>query len=244
MLRSLAILLSGVALAACTASTNSDAAMIVLQNMAPPITGICSFTPTIGQAGLSSGLWSIGSFSPYILNPLIQSRVTAVMGSELERTITLQGADVHVTVQSASVATSTGTTNPTITLSPTDSAFKALFAGTVAPNGGLTALGMNLLPTTILDEISQQTGASSSNSVHVTLLADIDIYGTMGGGRVDAVPFQYPVTVCNDCIVDVIGTCPVTGAVATGNPCNIFQDEPVDCCTESTGKITCPARSQ
>src|SRR6266700_2128957 len=103
MLRSLTILVPTLALAAgCVASSNSDSPMVVLQN-----TGImlgataCTFTGTAGQPGLAHGQISTASPLPYQLNPLIESRITATTGADLQRTIELQGADVHLSVASA-----------------------------------------------------------------------------------------------------------------------------------------------
>lgn len=247
MLRSLAILAPSVALLGCAAQTDSDGAMIVLQNTALPMGATaCQFTGAIGQPTISHGQISTASPSPYLLNPLIESRVTAVMGEELQKTILVQGADVHLSVPTVTVTNASNqTTTPTVTLSASDSAFQSLFSGSVMPNGGATNVGMDLIPTTVISSIVQQSGATSSDRLHAEVVAQINVYGSLGGATVKALPFQYAVTVCNDCVVNVLGMCPSAGTVRVGDPCNVYQDQPVDCCTEPTsGALTCPARTQ
>ncbi len=240
MLRSFTILAPLVALAGCPASDNSDASMVVLQN-----TGVasgattCTFTGITGQPSLSHGQISTASTAPYLLTPLIESRITATAGSELQRTILVEGADVHLSVPSASV----DATNTPITLSPANADFQTLFSGSVAPNNGTTNVTMNLIPLGAIAEILQQA-APGAGHLHAEVVAQVGVYGKLGGDRVEALPFQYAVTVCNDCVVNVIGMCPSAGTIRPGDPCNVFQDLPVDCCTETSGALTCPARAQ
>jgi hypothetical protein len=215
--------------------------MVVLQN-----TGLiqgataCTFTGVAGQPSISHGQISTDSSSPYLLNPLIESKITATTGSELQRTILIEGADVHLTVPSATVGTST----VPISLSAGNAAFQSLFSGSLAPNDGTTNVSMNLIPQAAIAEIVTQANPGTEH-LHAEVVAQVNVYGKLGGDRVEALPFQYAVTVCNDCVVNVIGTCPVTATSRLGNPCNVFQDLPVDCCTEpTTGNLTCPSRSQ
>jgi hypothetical protein len=247
MLRSLAIFVPAVALVGCVASNNSDAPMVVLQNtaLAAGIT-TCTFTGIAGQPALSHGEISTLSSTPYLLTPLIESRVTAVMGSELQHTILIEGADVHLSVPTATITSATGTnTTVPITLTGADQAFQSLFSGSIAPNDGTANATMNLIPSSTIASIVTQAKAGATDHLHAEVVGNITVYGQLGGDRVESLPFQYAVTVCNDCVVDVIGTCPITGTVRIGNPCNLFQDAPVDCCTEpTTGNLTCPARSQ
>jgi len=247
MLRSLAIFVPSLALLGCAATADSDGAMIVLQN-----TGLstgatdCTFTGMMGQPTISHGQINTASPSPYLLEPLIESRVTAVMGQELQKTILIEGADVHLTVPTVTVTNASNqTSTPTITLATNDQAFKSLFSGSIMPNGGITNVGVSLIPTTVITTILQQSGATASDRLHAEVVAEVNVYGSLGGDTVKALPFQYAVTVCNDCVVNNVGMCPATGTVRMGNACNYYQDLPVDCCTEPTsGALTCPARTQ
>jgi len=70
------------------------------------------------------------------------------------------------------------------------------------------------------------------------------MYGELGGGEVDALPFVYPVEICNDCNANVLpAACtnnmppPIMGG---GSPCNPYQDGYIDCCIGDTGQVICP----
>lgn len=247
MLRSLAIFVPSVALLGCVASSDSDGAMIVLQNTGLATGAIaCTFTGTAGQPTISHGQINTLSNSPYLLEPLIESRVTAVAGQELQKTILINGADVTLSVPTVTVTNSSNqTTTKTVTLSGSDAAFQSLFSGSIMPNGGITNVGVNLIPTSAIASIVSQAGAGATDKLHAEVVAQVSVYGMLGGDKVKALPFQYAVTVCNDCVINNIGMCPATGTVRVGNPCNYYQDLPVDCCTEPTsGALTCPARTQ
>jgi hypothetical protein len=52
------------------------------------------------------------------------------------------------------------------------------------------------------------------------------------------------VAVCNDCVVNVVGSCVLTPKAFVprrGNPCNPYQDGALDCCTNESGGLVCPA---
>jgi len=245
MLRSLAVLAPIAALTGCTASTNSDSPIVVLENTALPAgsTG-CTFSGVAGQPALSHGEISTASPSPYLLTPLLESQVTAVMGAELQRTIQIQGADVHLSVPTATLTSATGTSTPvSIALTGADGAFQSLFSGSLSPNDGTANVAFDLIPTSAINSIYMQAKPGATDHLHAEVVANVTVYGQLGGSRVDSVPFQYAVTVCNDCVINIVGACPFTGTPRTGNPCNLFQDIPVDCCTETTGELTCPART-
>jgi hypothetical protein len=227
MLRRLTILAPALALGACSANNGGDSAMIVLDNSAV-IAGAtaCTFTGDIAQPFTSHGIIFSGSPVPYILNPLIESRITAVTGQEATRTIEIQGADVSLTVA--------GTGAPTL---PQPS-FQVIASGFVAPNMGTTNLSLDVLPVADLTALDAALGTATGGSFEV--VASVKVHGLLGGDRVDAQPFQYGITVCNDCVVFDDGPCPLTiQTIRGGNVCNVFQDGNVDCC-EQGSTLVCP----
>jgi hypothetical protein len=243
-LRALATVAPALALVACAAQNNGDGGMIVLENTAL-VQGAtaCMFTGLAGQPSLSAGIISSASPVPYLMEPLIESKITAVTGTEAERTIVIEGADITLTVPSATIRKANGSSSSfTVTLDSSDSAFQSLFSGSVGPNEATANVGVNLIPVSVLASIQQQAqaaGLAAGDSMSAQVVASLKIYGELGGSRVDAVPFQYPVTVCNDCVVFDHGACPLTGQVRSGNPCNPYQDGVVDCC-ETGGALECP----
>jgi hypothetical protein len=216
-----------------------DEGMIILGNTALASgSTTCTFTGQLGQPYISSGQINTATNAGYLFNPLLQSNITAPMGSELIKTITLTGADVALTVESVTMSnidTNAPITPPTITLASADSAFQALFGGTLPPNEGTSNVSFPIIPLSAINSIYTQAAPTASEALNVTVEAHITVYGNLGGSRIDALPFDYPVTVCNDCVIDIAGNCPVMTAAAAGNPCNQYQDIDVECCLSPDG---------
>lgn len=223
-------------------ANQGDEGMTVINNTA--VSGSCTLSGDSSQPFKSHG--SIFALSPngYLLTPLIQSRVT--LGTELnadplQKTIFLRGADVSLTLKAVSIETNGqySVTQPESNIGQ----FSVLFAGSLPP-GGTVNVGFEVIPPSILRDVLSKSGVNLSTSdLNAEVLAEVTIRGDLGGDEVTSSPFQYPISVCTDCIVNVIGACPLTGAPRTGDACNVFQDGVVDCCTEADGGISCPART-
>lgn len=226
MLRRLTIL--ALALTACAANNSADNPMIVLGNSAVVVgTLTCTFTGDIAQPSISQGIIASQSPVPYVLTPLLQSRLTALMGQELTKTISIQGADISLTAVSAGA--------PALP----DTSFQVLASGFLAPNAGTANISFDLIPVTDLKAIDSALGTSPGS---VVIQANVTVHGVLGGDRVDSLPFVYGVTVCNNCVIVNDGLCPLKVTTPRiGNPCNIYQDGAVDCCTNmTTGVLECP----
>lgn len=193
-----------------------DEGMFVQNNTAP--TGdSCTLTGDPAQPFLPLGAIAAGVSTNYVLTPLIRSRITAFEGRELERTIHLEGADIVL-----STVARDGT------LTQTDE-FTSLFSGSLSPQGSVNAIFPIIPAATVM--------ATTSNT---TVNASVTVFGTLGGGRVESEPFNYTVNVCTDCLLRNNGPCATAPqAMAKGNPCNVFQDFVVDCCTVNNALI-CP----
>ncbi len=206
--------------------------MFVLNNTAPPAGTVCTLTGEATQPFTSAGTVSYFATqlgTGYILTPLIKSRITTTNDSQInERTIHLEGANITLKKQPSGPSQS----------------FTALFAGSLLP-GATTNVSFELIP---IDKITA-LGDPSQNTL---VTADVEIYGTMGGGNISAEPFQYPVTIVAEGKGVVFGlgnggsvpptACTAATSVArTGNACNPAQDGAVDCCKRSDGELLCPA---
>ena len=197
---------------------------------------------------------------PYLLTPLIESRITADLGQESARTVSLKGAKVDLAIGPITVEDAQGALVFSCAAEGADACFgdaevaalaaagttkfRSLFSAPLAPNGGLTSASFDLVPTAAIREIQRKAGALGAGArLHAQVVATATLYGDLNGGEVDGLPFDYPVTVCNDCVVNVVGACvatPKTFQPRTGNPCNLFQDGVVDCCTNGAD-LVCPA---
>jgi len=232
------------ALSACVAETG-DEGMYVLNNSA--ISGdSCALNGSSMQAFLPRG--EIFALSPagYLLTPLVESKLAVVEGQDPTlKTIQLHSADVELTVKAISVqhADSTFTSSqPNTTLAQ----FTSLFSGAVPP-GGSVNVAFDVLPAPTISSLVAMAGADVLNEVvHIEMLASVTIKGDLGGDDLEAAPYFYPISICNDCVVNVLGTCPIPMGTAPreGNACNRYQDGVVDCCRDTTvtpNRFICPA---
>ncbi|HEY1813513.1 MAG TPA: hypothetical protein VGG74_14275 [Kofleriaceae bacterium] len=201
---------------------NGADGMVILENDAPSGTA-CTFSGQTGQPTFSSGQIFAGSTNAYVLTPLIESRIEAGSGLEVDRSILLQGANVTLSASGVSLPTSS---------------FSTPVAGSIPP-GGTVNVSFPIIPVTDLQAFD------ISGSTQGLITATVQIYGTEGGGTVDSEPFTYGVTVCPTGAPCVVQNNPVpscTGFVSSGaggNPCNAFQDGTVDCC-KSGSDYVCP----
>jgi hypothetical protein len=191
-----------------------DEGLFILNNTAPTGT-TCALTGDSGQPFLAHGRIVQNSPEGYLITPLIQSRIDSLVGHEAERTVHLEGANVTL-----SSVDSTGNLG-------SSSSFTALFSGSVGPLDTVN-VGFEVLPASMTATLGEYN-------------ANITVFGTLGGGRIDGEPFDYPITVCTNCILHDLGACTMsTSTMNIGNPCNAFQDGVVDCCTFNGAQI-CPA---
>jgi hypothetical protein len=246
-------------LAGCVADTG-DEGFVVRNNLAPDEEK-CSFVAATSSPALSRGTLHTRSSSAYLLTPLIESRLTAAMGQEQLRTVSLQGAKVDlaigpITVEDAlgAITFSCAAEGDRACFSETErdkladdglTKFRQPFSAPLPPNGGLSSAVFDLVPTTVVSEIKRKVGAVPvGGRMNALVLATATVYGQLGGSEVNGLPFMYPVTVCDDCIVNNLGPCgevSVTFEPRTGNPCNAYQDGVIDCCTNAAGGAVCPA---
>ncbi len=194
----------------------------------------CAVTP--GGAFLSRGTMALGASTPYTLTPEIVSRITATQDNQNQRTVALRGARVELSVEGMTV-NGESAAPPSLT----NSKFTSLFSASLSPEGATTA-SFDAVSTAAINELSEKAPAGR---VQIQLLAKVIVYGNLGGGddEMEGVPFYYPITACNDCVVNVVGSCPLPfGTVPrAGNDCNVFQDGVVDCCVDADGFAICPA---
>jgi hypothetical protein len=120
--------------------------------------------------------------------------------------------------------------------------FKTLWSGSVGSNGKISAI-VPAFPVDLAQRIAalQEIGKSPSLWVNVRVRA----FGSTTSQSIESDPFVYPLAVCSGCLVANVAPCPFTVPPAnTGNPCNIAQDAPVDCCISGSDMICPPVVSK
>lgn len=236
------VILLTATLGACAVDAG-DESFIVRDNLAPAESA-CTFTAELGSATVSRGIISTQSPTPYLFNPLLESRVVAAEGKESLRTILVKGAHIDLTVGPTEVVDAAGG----VTLDSTTRTyqFDSLTSAALPPNGGLATAQFDAVS---LQAIADVRAAAGGNRVHAQAVVKAVVFGDFYGEELDSNSFQYPVTICNDCVIGTtFGDCatiPAGVMVRAGNPCSPFQDGVVDCCIDKANNnaLVCPAPS-
>lgn len=256
MLRSSCLFLAVAAAATGCAANQGDNSIIVLRNEAPQ--SGCLLTADLSGASLSSGVmdlfsWNVGHTAfGYTLTPVVENLAaadTANLDIVRRRTALMQGAHVDISFNSNTF------------MSDADQAaldqagllhFDSRFSGAITPNQGLAAFSFQVVPAGVFDAIKtkykaleMQMGASIPT---VDMVVHVVLYGMVNDGSFQSEPFDYPVTACEGCLTNLMGSCatvPSSFMARTGGACFTPQDGVIDCCTDiTTGALDCPAVMQ
>ncbi len=113
------------------------------------------------------------------------------------------------------------------------------WSGGIKSGGGQLSAAAAAFPVGLAQQLVAAGGISTEPSLTVDL--QIQALGkTNSGLSMQSDPFEFPVQVCNGCLVANVAPCPYAAAPANpGNSCNPAQDVPVDCCTDN-GALLCP----
>jgi hypothetical protein len=226
------------ALVACV--DTGDEGIYVLNNTAVTEAS-CSLSGNPDQAILGHGMINYRSPSAYVMTPLVQSRIMPVEGiDEQSKTVQLRGADIALTLKAYTIARADGSftiEQPEKKYPP----FTSLFSGAIGPGASVNTF-VDTIPPATLRQIAADTGANvTAEAFQAEVLATVVIRGQINDDTITSAPYLFPITVCNDCVVVNLGACPVMAAPRTGNACNPFQDGVVDCCTDASNNLVCPA---
>jgi hypothetical protein len=224
---------SGVIMAACA---HNDQSVFIRGAMFPPTVQVgttCAYPPDPTLAELDFGtldgsLTSTYSAALLIGNQLVQQGEPQQARAESNR-VELQGVTVDVTDTDGSVLRS----------------FTRSGAGFVEVSSGNTP-GYGVMIVEVVDEQSVMTTLGKISGAGTRrIVAHIKAFGkTLGGQDVETNQFDFPIDVCNGCLVtfpagsdDPMGavqpncSAPLAsgGGTAVIQPCFIGQDQPVDC---------------
>ena len=217
-------------LGGCTADGGEDGAILILKNVAPA--GGCVVTGSADELFISHGSLDSQLAHGYLFIAQAKSRLSAIAGTEDQRTILISGARIDITFPGSSLFDATeladlkarGLTH-----------FRQLFSAPLSPNGGITDVGFQLIPGSLVQAMADKAGGPFVAET----LATFTMEGRQAGNAVESQEFSYAVTVGTGISVVNHGACPLQGEVRTGSPCNPTQDGIVDCCTEGNA-LLCP----
>jgi hypothetical protein len=237
--------LSGLLASACA---HNDASMVVVGVLAPPTpqNGTCAYTADPTQATISSGTLDVGLLSSYTPELLVGNQLAARENqTDLQAetaVIVMQGAVVHVD----------DTNNNEI------NSFTSLASGFIDPGTG-GAPGYGPMAVTIIDPKTAQALQGSLPVLGTKrVIARITVFGqTSGSSDIESNEFQFPVDICNGCLVSFpagsddpvkqaanggVPNCSATSTSSSSStsvvPCVVGQDQIVDC-QLCQGKTVC-----
>lgn len=230
---SLAVLLVG-----CIAADGAgDEAIYISKAVAANET--CSFESSDNEPFIGHGVISAFSPAPYLIFPQMKSRITTTDSSQQElKTIQIRGARVNLDFKDAAVGA---------LVSADNKKFQTLFSGPLSPNAGSTTDGIfELIPDGALAAIA--AGKRPGDDFETEVVGKIVVFGDLTGNEVTSQEFQFPVTICTNCVLANVragGTfppCPMVGTIRPGNACNPYQDGVVDCCVDeaNNNELVCP----
>jgi hypothetical protein len=222
-------------LAGCAADSG-DEAILILRNVHAEAG--CVSDASDNELSVSRGSLDLLLPSGYLFIAQMRSRITALVGQEDQRTIITSGAKIDITFPGSQLFSETELAD----LKATGlTHFKQLFTAPLAPNGGVTDVGFELIPMELAGRIAAR--ADLSKIFRISAVATFTIEGDLAGDTVTSQPFTFPVTLGNNVSVNVPGPCDLPkafGIPRTGYSCNPAQDGIVDCCTKAGG-LVCPA---
>jgi hypothetical protein len=230
----LPLLASGL-LSGCTVDQNN--ALIILQNQIPdeecvvPATQGATFRPsgTLDVAVRPDGT----SNSGYLFTPLVRSGLTAGQ-SVNQHIVFLGGADVELR--------STGSESSDALVAALETA--GLSKRTFLTSGSIPPGGSAGLAFVAID--GEQTAAMAAHlgaGAATTIYARVTVFGTVDEGDIVSSPFDYPITICDGCLVRNVGSCstiPPDSELGQGGTCGLLQDGVLTCCNTGSG-TRCPA---
>ena len=225
-----------VALAGACVENNADSGMVILKNIAPE--DGCAVSPE-STTFRGSGTIQADSRAGYLFTPLVRNDLATVEGENTTaKTIFVTGAKMTIAFYDPDLFTAAEQTQ-----FQTDGLTRFLVptSGTIDPDGGQSTFHLEIVPPELLTAIRAKLTAAAP---HTGLDVSVQMQGTRSGDSLASNTFRYPVTVCLDCAVQLVGDCaslPSSGTYRAGGACNPVQDGVVDCCTDSTGGLVCPA---
>ena len=229
MSRLATLVLGSSLLVGCVASDGAGDEGMYIQKAIATTADSCAFSSTDAEAFIGHGTIYVGSPNSYLLHPQVKSRITTTSDLETtQKTIQIRGARVNLEFADSEVGAA---------VPAAQKKFQSLFTGPLAPNGGITDATFEVLPEDALASIFPL--AEGNPRFETEVIAKVTVFGDLAGDEVTSQEFRFPITVCSDCVVNVMGACPMTATGRQGNACNPYQDGVVDCCTTADG-ITCP----
>ena len=213
----------------------------ILNNQVPISSGGCTIpvSPTVyqGQGTLDASIVRDGLQTAYFVFPLIENNLPGSTGGIDPNQIQLSGFTVDI----GTIGNVPGAIDSELSTLKGSSLlhYQIPWSGGISSGGGQLSAIVSAFPVELALDLLQTGGLTREPSLTVNLT--IQALGTTNSGTaMKSDPFNYPVSVCDGCLVENLMVCPYSTTPANpGNPCNPAQDDPIDCCLDN-GTLLCP----
>lgn len=204
-----------------------------------PVPGPICMIPTdttvyMGEGMLDVSIVQAGFPSAYLFFPLIENNLPSTGTANDPNQVQISAFDVDISTVGNATPGALQVMNDNQGLLH----FRVPWSGGVSSGGGKISAAVEAVPVSLALQLAGAGGLGVSPGL--TLNLRVQAVGTTNSGRsLTSDPFNFPVEVCNGCLVGNVAPCPYRPSNA-GNSCNPAQDLTVDCCTEN-GNLICPS---
>ena len=226
-------------LSACT-DDQGTRSLVLLQNVrAQSNDGACvGIDGSDPSSALAHGVLDLVSADAlYLMIPVIQNLVVSEDMSPTglaQRTAFIEGYEINADL---------GDLVDSATAEQLDNDGVTSFTGATTffiPPNDISSISVAGTSQAMVDELRNRVPAGEE----ALIFLNIEFFGTLGGSSVRSTQLRFPVQVCTNCLVQVIGSCsalPDGFEASPGHACGLVQDVPVQCCEDSAGGTVCPA---
>ncbi|MDB4968260.1 MAG: hypothetical protein JWN44_3949 [Myxococcales bacterium] len=208
---------------------DNNLSMSIQQMEAVTKMSMCVATNAVGGVGRDRGVLDVTLVQQngYVAVPLVRNNLTSRIetGGVEYNSIQLIGANVALTTTAG---------DPVALPAGQQKFFYAAAGGNVDP-GGLAPMFIEIIPAAAAHTLA---GMISGSAV-LTIVAEVRPVAMRGGDQMIGGALHFPVDLCAGCL-RTTQACPLAAAGAVGG-CFPQQDDPIECCTDSTGAILCGA---
>jgi hypothetical protein len=206
-----------------------------------------SETQYSGDGTLDLSLVQAGAGYAYLAFPLVKNNLPSSGGTGPDgNQIEVHSFAIDITPSKfGSLPPNVSMLFNTLNQAPHDSADYSLlhysvpWAASLSSGGGKAATLVGAFPVSLAARVAA-TGDVGASRTSMLVNAHIRAFGSTSTQDMESDPLDFPIYVCAGCLVGELLTCPyTTEPKRTGNPCNVSQDNTVDCCSLN-GQLICP----
>jgi hypothetical protein len=223
-----ALLLVAAATVGATGCSTNDVSLSILQMQA-----LTRMTQCVAQAGGTGTLTrnrgtldvSLVTTSGYIGVPVVRNNLPTNVNGVEYNSIQLTGVNVKLENVNGSA----------LTLPNGQSSFFYASAGGRLDPAGTAAMFVEILPAPAAQALAGMIPANGK----FTIISELKPVGMHASDQVVGGPLDFPIDLCNGCLVDVAGACPLAKGTTVVVPCFPQQDEVTTCCNDPVQGLLC-----